>query len=108
MDAIASTSFSIDIDTQNDKDNIFVRSAREFFNIEKKRLLLMILFIMPNIGPFLKYIGVEIFSQKAVDFFKDITAKAIKDREENPDEVDIMVHQFFVDHILSELFYVNI
>ncbi|GFT54954.1 cytochrome P450 3A4 [Nephila pilipes] len=76
MDVIASSAFSTKIDSHNDPENQFVKTAQNVFRINFSwRFLLFFLF--PNL---VKWIGLSIFSPKATYFFRDVTLQIMEER----------------------------
>ncbi|GFU65372.1 cytochrome P450 3A6 [Trichonephila clavipes] len=77
MDVIASAAFSTKIDSHNDPDNEFVKTARDTFsgNRSYKFLILLLLPFLPN--------GLKrmLFSRGSTHFFRDTTFQIIKNRK---------------------------
>ncbi|GFX11764.1 cytochrome P450 9e2 [Trichonephila clavipes] len=77
MDIIASSAFSTKIDSHNDPDNKFVKTARTVFN---QRLGLRFLFFLsaPRLAKFLR---IRAFPSEATHFFRDTTLQIIEQRK---------------------------
>lgn len=76
MDVIASAAFSTKLDSLNDPENEFVKTAKNAFSTEFSwRFALFQLF--PNL---MKWLGVAFFPPEPMDFFKRVTLRIIKER----------------------------
>ncbi|KAK2160067.1 hypothetical protein LSH36_141g09037 [Paralvinella palmiformis] len=86
MDVIASTCFNIDVNSKNDRNNIFVRMTKRLFNFSIFNPKLIIFLCFPFIVPYLSKLGFSVFDPKCIHFFVDVFDKAVKYRQEHPDE----------------------
>ncbi|XP_067679999.1 cytochrome P450 3A6-like [Haliotis asinina] len=84
MDVIANTGFSIDLDSQSNPDNVFVKYCRKAF-----KLTFPIIFLITLLFPFTKSIFEKIDFQ-ILDFdkdkakFREVVKQVIEDRKNNP------------------------
>ncbi len=85
MDVIASTAFGLQIDSQKDKDNSFVRMAKKAFDFSMFNPVFIMLFLFPFLLPILNYfkIEVELMPPEVLKFFSDVTDQTIKAREKS-------------------------
>ncbi|GBM27683.1 Cytochrome P450 3A4 [Araneus ventricosus] len=77
MDVIASSAFSTKIDSHNDANNEFVKTAKMVFagNINWR----FITFIM--VPKLMRWLKISVFSPSVTNFFRDVTLQIIKERE---------------------------
>ncbi|XP_048762827.2 cytochrome P450 3A24-like isoform X2 [Ostrea edulis] len=82
MDVIASLGFGMEIDSQTDPNNAFVRYAKELFNVNFS-LLLFLTVIIPKFDVLLNYFKISPTNNRRVmDFFKSAVRQAIEMRDE--------------------------
>ncbi|XP_078096282.1 cytochrome P450 3A24-like [Mustelus asterias] len=102
MDVIISTAFSVDVDSINNPNDLFVTNAKELvkFNILDPTLLLS--FIFPAIIPVLEKLGFCFFSRHVNDFFMSVLTdlKAKRQKGVQTDRVDFL--QLMVDSQMTE------
>ncbi|XP_071110092.1 cytochrome P450 3A29-like [Haliotis cracherodii] len=87
MDAIGNTGFGIDIDSQNDFDNSFVRETKKVFDnafLANPAIFLIMLF--PELTPLAKMLGVSAFPKSTKKFFTQAVTEMIKQRRDEPRE----------------------
>ncbi|XP_067687896.1 cytochrome P450 3A29-like [Haliotis asinina] len=87
MDVITQTVFGIKIDSQNDLNNPFVRNAKTIFSLPKARRLLPVLVgLVPCLEPILLKLGLGIFPQSVLDFFQNAVREIMKQRQNDTEE----------------------
>ena len=92
-DVIATCAFGIDVNSMKDPENTFYVYGREATSFGRLQSLK---FFAVRMFPWLcRLLGIKVFKQKIVDFFKELVASAIKVRDENgivrPDMIQLMM-----------------
>uniref|UniRef100_A0A4W4DLZ4 unspecific monooxygenase n=1 Tax=Electrophorus electricus TaxID=8005 RepID=A0A4W4DLZ4_ELEEL len=82
MDVVASSSFSVDIDSINNPNDPFVTHIKKIFSFSFFSPLFLIITLFPFVVPLLAKLGVTLFSKSSVDFFYS-ALKKIKDQHNN-------------------------
>ncbi|KAK1805198.1 hypothetical protein P4O66_019552 [Electrophorus voltai] len=82
MDVVASSSFSVDIDSINNPNDPFVTHIKKIFSFSFFSPLFLIITLFPFVAPLLAKLGVTLFSKSSVDFFYS-ALKKIKDQHNN-------------------------
>lgn len=77
MDVIASSAFSTKIDSHNDPENTFVKSARGAFN-QGFSLKFILFFLMPKL---MKLLGMDAFQNENTRFFQKVSLEIIAERK---------------------------
>lgn len=92
MDAIASTAFGIEIDSQKQHDDPFVRNLEKIFKITLwKRIPIFLSAMIPPLGKWLYKIGITTWPTECVNFYNDIGQALIDERRKNKmDRVDFI------------------
>ncbi|XP_062613453.1 cytochrome P450 3A14-like [Saccostrea cucullata] len=82
MDVIAALGFGMDIDSQMEQDNTFVKYAKELFD-NKISLRLLLIFVLPFVDRVLDYFELSpLNNRKVMNFFKSAVHQAVKMRDE--------------------------
>ncbi|XP_067675347.1 cytochrome P450 3A24-like [Haliotis asinina] len=81
MDAIASTAFGIEVDSQSDFKHVFVEEAKKFFGPGFLNPVMMIIMIFPALIPFFRALGVSTFSKSTLKFFTKVLNEMIEQRK---------------------------
>uniref|UniRef100_A0A8W8NTJ0 Cytochrome P450 3A24 n=1 Tax=Magallana gigas TaxID=29159 RepID=A0A8W8NTJ0_MAGGI len=91
LDVIASTCFGMDIDSQKNPDNDFVKYTKKFLNISFTPILILIL-IFPKIDTFLYWLGMSPFNRlEILSFFRRAVKRAVDQRmEDSKKPVDLL------------------
>lgn len=77
LDVIASTGFGMDIDSQKNPDNDFVKYTKKFLNITFTPILILIL-IFPKIDTLLYWLGISPFNRlEILSFFRSAINRAV-------------------------------
>ncbi|XP_033761759.1 cytochrome P450 3A25-like [Pecten maximus] len=88
MDVIAGTAFGLDVDSQNNPDDPFLKHARLFSDSGSLAVFIVIVFFLPFLGWTLslcRFLGIQLTKVKpAIDFFSRVTNKALKERRSSP------------------------
>ncbi|KAF1522137.1 Cytochrome P450 3A24, partial [Eudyptes sclateri] len=97
MDVVASTSFSVNIDSMGNPNDPFVTNIKEFLNFSFLNPVFIFSALFPFVIPVLAKMNVTLLSSKAIDFFKGVFIKMKKEREKgsSTDRVDFL--QLMVD-----------
>nr|XP_032826368.1 cytochrome P450 3A8-like isoform X3 [Petromyzon marinus]XP_032826369.1 cytochrome P450 3A8-like isoform X3 [Petromyzon marinus] len=103
MDVIASSAFSMDVDSQNNPNDPFVVNGRNIFKISLLNPLPIIITLFPVFVPLFEYMGLSLFPKKICIFFKNIVQQMKRQRQRGLHDmgrVDFL--QLMVDAQLSE------
>jgi cytochrome P450 len=83
MDVIASTSFGLDLDSQQTPNHPFVHHANRLIGFGPSDFLSLIVVIAPFMVPILQKLGVSTTDKAAVDFFANFMMKLLSERQAN-------------------------
>jgi cytochrome P450 family 3 subfamily A len=86
MDVIASTAFSLQIDSHNDPNNQFVRMSNKLFNFSFADPKVAIFLFCPFLAKPLSKLGITFFPTDVRDFFVNTVNQAMKQRQLDTDE----------------------
>ncbi|XP_046555829.1 cytochrome P450 3A29-like [Haliotis rubra] len=87
MAAIGSTGFGIDIDSQNDFNNNFVRETKKVLdNAFLSNIAILIIMLFPELRPLVKWTGIGAFSASTKRFFIQAVTDMIKQRKNDSKE----------------------
>eukprot|EP00076_Gallus_gallus_P004885 NP_001316437.1 cytochrome P450 3A80 [Gallus gallus] len=102
MDVVASTSFSVDIDSMSKPSDPFVTNIRKFLKFSFLNPLLIFIVLFPFMIPVLEKMNVTLLPTKVMDFFDAVFMKMKKEREEgyHVDRVDFL--QLMIDSQSSQ------
>uniref|UniRef100_A0AAQ4NU50 Cytochrome P450 3A n=1 Tax=Gasterosteus aculeatus aculeatus TaxID=481459 RepID=A0AAQ4NU50_GASAC len=102
MDVVASTAFSVDIDSINNPSDPFVANIRKLVKFTFLTPLFLLLVLFPFLEPMLDKMNVTLFPAELLDFFYSFlkTIKSDRSKNEHKNRVDIM--QLMVDSQMSE------
>ncbi|XP_060076184.1 cytochrome P450 3A9-like [Ylistrum balloti] len=85
MDVISATAFSLDVDSQTNKDDPFVKNARGLFVPRKSFLYIISLAtLFPPLRHLFSWLQMGFFSGNVVDFFVRTVNMMVQDRRQNP------------------------
>ncbi|KAL3877673.1 hypothetical protein ACJMK2_035344 [Sinanodonta woodiana] len=86
MDAIACTAFGIQVNSQNEPDDPFVRHAVPIFIPRNliRRIPFLLAAIIPGVSFLLRVFKIAIFPKESCDFFSSMGQSLIEDRKKNP------------------------
>ncbi|KAL4241058.1 Cytochrome P450 3A4 [Mactra antiquata] len=92
MDAIASTAFGLDIDSQKKPNDPFVTNIDPIFKLRRlPRIYVTISAIIPGIGPLLRKLGFSSIPKESVQFYEDVGKALIEERrKKNLGRVDFL------------------
>ncbi|OTF73872.1 hypothetical protein BLA29_002944, partial [Euroglyphus maynei] len=82
MDVIAKCAFATDTNAHKDKENVFVRNAKSFFNFNLFRMLLLI-FTPSVLTKFFARSKIPPYHSKTTDFFMNMSSHIIQQRRQN-------------------------
>ncbi|NXK48339.1 CP3AC protein, partial [Chauna torquata] len=102
MDVVASTSFSVDIDSMSNPNDPFVTNIKKFLKFSFLNPVFVLLVLFPFIIPVLEKMNVSLLPSKVMAFFNNIFKKMKKERENgyHVDRVDFL--QLMVDSQSSQ------
>ncbi|XP_050396786.2 cytochrome P450 3A24 [Patella vulgata] len=96
MDIIASISFGMEIDSQDDPNNKFVKHANSLMVNKKAVFIAMVCLIFPFMKKVFAYFNIWGGGNEALDFFERATAAAIEERikgkQERKDFLQLMIN----------------
>ncbi|XP_074742235.1 cytochrome P450 3A29-like isoform X2 [Strix uralensis] len=97
MDVVASTSFSVNIDSMNNPSDPFVTNIKKFLKFSFLNPMFIFLVLFPFVIPVLEKMNVTLLPSKVMDFFMSVFTKMKKEREKgsSKDRVDFL--QLMVD-----------
>ncbi|XP_046554328.1 cytochrome P450 3A5-like, partial [Haliotis rubra] len=95
MDAISSTTFRIEVDSQSDFKNAFVEEAKKFFGEGIQNPLVMIVMIFPALTPLFRALGASTFSRTTLRFFSKVLNEMIEQRKADLKEGKMKRQDFF-------------
>ncbi|XP_043086655.1 cytochrome P450 3A30-like isoform X2 [Puntigrus tetrazona] len=91
LDVVTSSSFSVDIDSINNADDLFVTNVKKFIQFNMFNPLFLLILLFPSIAIILKKMGVTLFSKSSMEFFYS-ALKKIKDEhsKESKGRIDFL------------------
>ncbi|KAJ8251125.1 hypothetical protein GJAV_G00217550, partial [Gymnothorax javanicus] len=91
MDVMASTSFSIDIDSINNPSDPFVTQVKKFLNFNFLNPLIWVILIFPFTVPMFEKLGFTLLPKRIMDYFYN-TLRKVKDQhhKDNSNRVDFL------------------
>ncbi|NXX22534.1 CP3AO protein, partial [Podargus strigoides] len=97
MDVVASTSFSVNIDSISNPSDPFVTNIKKFLKFSFLSPMFLLLVLFPFIMPVLQKMNVTMLPSKVMDFFVDVFTKIKDEREKgsSTDRVDFL--QLMID-----------
>ncbi|KAM6407829.1 cytochrome P450 3A12-like [Rhynochetos jubatus] len=97
MDVVASTSFSVNIDSMSNPNDPFVTNIKKFLKFSFLNPVFVFLVLFPFVIPVLEKMKVTVLPSKVMDFFMDVFLKMKEEREKggSMDRVDFL--QLMVD-----------
>ncbi|XP_048240572.1 cytochrome P450 3A24-like isoform X1 [Haliotis rufescens] len=95
MDAIASTAFGIEVDSQSDFKNAFVEEARKFFGQGIQSPIMMIVLMFPEFTPLFRALGLSTFSKTTLKFFTKVLNEMIEQRKADSKAGKVKTQDFF-------------
>lgn len=103
LDVIASTGFGMDIDSQKNPDNDFVKYTKKFLNISFTPILILIL-IFPKIDTLLYWLGMSPFNRlEILSFFRRAVKRAVDqkmdDSKKHVDLLQLMLNAHHDTHV---------
>ncbi|KAK3088326.1 hypothetical protein FSP39_017639 [Pinctada imbricata] len=92
MDVIASTAFGVNVDSNNNPDDPFVKNAEKFISVTLTSPVFMILFFLPFlIKPLGRMFGLSVMDWENQIFFRDVVVREINKRTtQRTDYVDFL------------------
>ncbi|NXD61739.1 CP3AO protein, partial [Eolophus roseicapillus] len=97
MDVVASTSFSVNIDSMSNPSDPFVTNMKKFLKFNLLNPVVVFLVLFPFFVPLLEKMNVTLLPSTVMDFFKGVFLKMKKEREKGSsmDRVDFL--QLMID-----------
>merc|ERR1711976_611145 len=93
MDVIASTAFSLDIDSQKDLNDPFIVHAKKTFRPNITNPLILLLIFAPSLAPALeRWFGISLFPKDTRGFFENVLDQilALKKKNDKSGRMDFM------------------
>nr|AGO32790.1 Cyp3A [Azumapecten farreri] len=88
MDVIASTAFGLDVNSQNNPDDPFLKHANAFNDSNSIAVLVTVVFFLPFLAWIFKvcsFLGIKITKMReSLEFFTRVTDRALKERRQTP------------------------
>ncbi|XP_053332469.1 cytochrome P450 3A30-like [Clarias gariepinus] len=102
MDVVTSTAFSVDIDSLNNPDDLFITNIKKMLTFDLLNPLFLIIALFPSITALLEKINVSIFPTAVTEFFYSSLQKIKSERsaQHHKRRVDFM--QLMIDSQKSE------
>lgn len=101
MDAVASTFFGMQIDSQKDPSNPFVKYAKEAFDMGITNLKLLIGLLVPGMAKLYNLLGIQISNKSATSFFIRVINQAIERRKKEENKRKDMLQLMIDAHKLD-------
>ncbi|KAL3842936.1 hypothetical protein ACJMK2_020909 [Sinanodonta woodiana] len=80
MDAICSTGFGLQVDSQSNPDDPFIQNAKKALNMKLRNVKFLLAAMFPELQTFFKEI--PLLNKEAIDFFIQATKQAMAERRE--------------------------
>ncbi|NWI60453.1 C340 protein, partial [Calyptomena viridis] len=92
MDVVASTSFSVNVDSMSNPNDPFITNIKKFLQFSFLSPVFLFLVLFPFIVPVLEKMKVTLLPSEVMDFFKDVFIKMKKERGKgsSTDRVDFL------------------
>ncbi|NXF01135.1 CP3AC protein, partial [Smithornis capensis] len=92
MDVVASTSFSVNVDSMSNPNDPFVTNIKKFLQFSFLSPLFLFIVLFPFIVPVLEKMKVTLLPSEVMDFFKNVFIKIKKERgkSSSTDRVDFL------------------
>ncbi|XP_041474344.1 cytochrome P450 3A6-like [Lytechinus variegatus] len=97
MDNVASCGFGLKVNSQKDKADPFVEHVSRFFKVSFTSPAFMAVSFMPVLKHVFRFLNITLFPKDVIDFFSDVTEKAVALRENNPMEKGADFLQLLID-----------
>ncbi|KAJ8019999.1 Cytochrome P450 3A24 [Holothuria leucospilota] len=96
MDVVATTFFGMQIDSQKNPDDPFVKHAKEAFNFGIFSVKCMLIFFVPCMRKIFQLLGIKVANPAVGEFFQDVISRALELRKtENIKRKDML--QLMID-----------
>ncbi|XP_042336762.1 cytochrome P450 3A29-like [Sceloporus undulatus] len=102
MDVVASTSFSINVDSINNPNDPFVRHVKDFLKLSVFNPVIFLLVIFPCLRPLFEALKFSLTPASLTNFFMDVLKKIKKDRQESNHKGRVDFLQLMMDSQISE------
>ncbi|XP_071822490.1 cytochrome P450 3A24-like [Apostichopus japonicus] len=81
LEVVASVFFGLQIDSQSNPDNPFVKNAQKMFNVNLFNLKILLGFLIPGVGKLYDLFNVSISDPQIKKFFLDVISEAMRRRD---------------------------
>uniref|UniRef100_A0A8C2WB91 unspecific monooxygenase n=1 Tax=Cyclopterus lumpus TaxID=8103 RepID=A0A8C2WB91_CYCLU len=98
MDVVASTAFSVDIDSLNNPSDPFVTNIKKMLKFDLFNPLFLIVAFFPFMGPVLEKMEFSFFPSSVTDFFYAALQKIKSNRVHSKEKVRLSVHPHLFAH----------
>ncbi|XP_074866394.1 cytochrome P450 3A21-like [Carettochelys insculpta] len=102
LDVVASTSFSVNIDSMNNPNDPLVAYIKKYLTFTFFSPLILSVVMFPFLSPVLEKMNVTVFPSGFLDFFLNIIQRIKKERQKNNHSVRVDFMQLMVDSQISE------
>uniref|UniRef100_A0A8C4VWJ3 Uncharacterized protein n=1 Tax=Gopherus evgoodei TaxID=1825980 RepID=A0A8C4VWJ3_9SAUR len=102
LDVVASTSFSVNIDSMNNPNDPLVTYIKKYLSFNFFNPLLLSVVMFPFLAPVLNKMNVSLFPSGFLDFFLNIIQGIKKERQKNDHSVRVDFLQLMVDSQSSD------
>ncbi|XP_060066276.1 cytochrome P450 3A8-like [Ylistrum balloti] len=83
MDVISSTAFGIQVDSQGNPDDLFVKHAKKMFDVSLTKPWMLLVLFFPALRPLLMKLGVCLFPKDSMAYFRKLTIQLLEERRRN-------------------------
>ncbi|XP_070556760.1 cytochrome P450 3A24-like [Ptychodera flava] len=93
IDSLASAGFGVDVNSQEDPDNPFVRNAKEAFSFGVTHPIFIVIFFFPFLVPFFEFFDIEINPKRLMKYFLDLINETValrKSQDPSVKRVDLL------------------
>ncbi|TFK10501.1 arginyl-tRNA--protein transferase 1 [Platysternon megacephalum] len=102
LDVVASTSFSVNIDSMNNPNDPLVAYIKKYLSFNFFNPLLLSVVMFPFLAPVLDKMNMSLFPSGFLDFFLNIIQRIKKERQKNDHSVRVDFLQLMVDSQSSD------
>ncbi|XP_071501620.1 cytochrome P450 3A40-like [Diadema antillarum] len=98
IDTIALCAFGLHVDSQRNKNHPFVTNAKRFFaSLDFTSPAMILSTIIPGAGKILKWLGLSVFPEDVIAFFKAVVDEAVDNRKSTNDKTRLDFLQLMID-----------
>ncbi|XP_015284768.1 PREDICTED: cytochrome P450 3A29-like [Gekko japonicus] len=101
MDVVASTAFSINVDSMNNPNDPFTLHVKKLLEFSFLHPLIILIVLFPFLTPLLEKIRVSLMPASFINFFVDVVKKIKNDRQKNDHQNRVDFMQLMIDSQVS-------